>query len=396
MQGGHIIKRGPSWFLKYREPVIEDGQRAWRHRCVRLAPIDRKYRTAKSVELLARQHLDRVNSSRPEASQRVSDYIEKVYLPNAKLRPSTKSNYGYTYTKRIQKRLGDIRISEFRTLTGENLLRDLAEETNLSHASLLKTKTFLSAVFKDARRRGVIDTPNPMRDVSVPEGAPGRGTHACSLEEVQRLLAALPEPSRSVVAVAAFSGLRRSELMGLRWEDYTGDELRVVRTVWGSHIEIKTKTPASRAAVPVVPFLQKVLEDHRQRMGGPRTGFIFAGPKLGHPLDLHNLVNRQILPVLKRNKIHWFGLHSLRRGLATNLYRLGVPDKTIQAILRHSSVVTTLSAYVKSVPADSHAAMQRLEKALADQQKSANTTPSRDRTLQLCGTNAEQPPLRVS
>jgi hypothetical protein len=53
-----------------------------------------------------------------------------------------------------------------------------------------------------------------------------------------------------------------------------------------------------------------------------------------------------------------------RRGLGTNLYRIGAPDKTIQAILRHSNVSTTLSFYVKPVAEDAQAAMQKLEKAV--------------------------------
>ena len=41
----------------------------------------------------------------------------------------------------------------------------------------------------------------------------------------------------------------------------------------------------------------------------------------------------------------WWGWHAFRRGLATNLHRLGVPDKTIQAILRHANISTTLNNY---------------------------------------------------
>ncbi len=46
---------------------------------------------------------------------------------------------------------------------------------------------------------------------------------------------------------------------------------------------------------------------------------------------------------------------------ATNLYRLGVPDKTVQAILRHANVSTTMTDYVKSVDEDAIRAMQALE-----------------------------------
>ena len=66
-------------------------------------------------------------------------------------------------------------------------------------------------------------------------------------------------------------------------------------------------------------------------------------------------------PALKIAGIEWHGWHAFRRGLATNLYRLGVPDKTIQSILRHANLSTTMNAYVKSVPADATAAMKAFE-----------------------------------
>jgi len=57
----------------------------------------------------------------------------------------------------------------------------------------------------------------------------------------------------------------------------------------------------------------------------------------------------------------WHGWHAARRGLGTNLYRLGVPEKTIQAILRHANVSTTNTYYIKSAADDARAAMAKLE-----------------------------------
>jgi hypothetical protein len=54
-------------------------------------------------------------------------------------------------------------------------------------------------------------------------------------------------------------------------------------------------------------------------------------------------------------------VHAFRRGLATNLHRSSVPDKTIQAILRHSNVAVTQACYIKTVPEDAVAAMRLLE-----------------------------------
>jgi integrase len=60
----------------------------------------------------------------------------------------------------------------------------------------------------------------------------------------------------------------------------------------------------------------------------------------------------------------WQGWHAFRRGLATNLYRLRVPDKVIQAILRHSDLKTTMNIYVKTISEDAVNAMSALDSSL--------------------------------
>jgi integrase len=61
----------------------------------------------------------------------------------------------------------------------------------------------------------------------------------------------------------------------------------------------------------------------------------------------------------------WYGWHAFRRGLATNLHALGVDDKTIQPILRHSTVSLTMNIYVKAVADSQVAAMDTLSEKLA-------------------------------
>ncbi len=69
------------------------------------------------------------------------------------------------------------------------------------------------------------------------------------------------------------------------------------------------------------------------------------------------------IPALKGQGLQWHGWHAFRRGLATNLHRLGVPDEIIQRILRHSNVGVTQKCYIKTVDADVVAAMRSLENA---------------------------------
>ena len=79
------------------------------------------------------------------------------------------------------------------------------------------------------------------------------------------------------------------------------------------------------------------------------------------------MIARKIVkPTLEKAGLKWVGWHGFRRGLATNLYRLGVSDKTIQAILRHANVSTTMNLYVKAVGSDAVAAMQALDRVLCN------------------------------
>jgi integrase len=63
----------------------------------------------------------------------------------------------------------------------------------------------------------------------------------------------------------------------------------------------------------------------------------------------------------------WRGFHACRRGLGTNLYRLGVLPKTIQEILRHSDVHTTESYYIKPTSTDADSGMDKFEQEISAQ-----------------------------
>jgi|SRR5215472_10447515 len=106
----------------------------------------------------------------------------------------------------------------------------------------------------------------------------------------------------------------------------------------------------------------------------------------GNPLNLDNLVRRAIVPALTRCEVcgkpesehakaehefkldtsvpSWHGWHAFRRGLATNLHALGVDDKEIQAILRHSNVGLTINVYIESVTESQVNAMDVLRATL--------------------------------
>jgi integrase len=78
----------------------------------------------------------------------------------------------------------------------------------------------------------------------------------------------------------------------------------------------------------------------------------------------------------------WHGWHAARRGLGTNLYRLGVHEKTIQAILRHANVSTTNTYYIKTAAADTQAAMAKLEIEIMGNKWATDVVPPQTATIQ--------------
>src|ERR1700733_7218868 len=275
MQNGKIVRRGNAWWVYFNVKEERGGVVSWAKRAKRLAPVGGEYRTPASVRHLAAEILSPLNTrqARPEPTRSVAAFVEDAYLPHCKaaLRPST--HFGYEFLSRILKpHLGDLRLRDFGPVEGEQVLADFAAEKPRAQSVLKNAKGFLSGAFRYAVRTGVIRF-NPMRETMLPKGRATANGRAYTLQEIRRMLKVLPEPARTTVLLAALTGLRRSEIRGLRWEDFTGDELHVRRSVWGSHVG-ETKTKTSSAPIPVLPVLRKALEKHKKRSLGE---FIFSG-----------------------------------------------------------------------------------------------------------------------
>jgi len=343
--------------------MLVDGKMVMRQTSAKLATYCDEYRTEDSVRPLAKAHLATINAEimQPESTQRVADFLDFVYMPHVRttLKPSTAQSYK-VIRNLVAPFLNGIKLREVRTSDIDRLMRTVAEDKQRAHTTHRNLKSFLSGAFRFAKRTDLI-ADNPVRDSVVPRGKPAGETHAYTLEEVVAMLAALSEPARTAIIVVAFTGLRVSEVKGLRWEDIVDGAIQVRRSVWNGHVT-DTKTLTSRAAVPLVPLVKRALDEHRKQ--NPSDGWIFIGAT-GNPLRLENTVRRAIKPALAEAGLEWHGWHAFRRGVATNLNMLGFDDKTIQRILRHSNVAVTQAFYIKPVAAESVAAMRKLERAFA-------------------------------
>lgn len=169
------------------------------------------------------------------------------------------------------------------------------------------------------------------------------------------------------MAVAAATGLRRSELLGLRWSgvDLATGRLAVTctvvkvngRTVLRLNV---TKSPTSRRSIPIDSHTAALLGQHRVRQLEERLAagpfwedhdLVFAN-EVGMPINPDTFTRRFLriarannLPVPKR-----FGPHALRHGWATVAMQVGVPAKVVAERLGHATVKTTVDTYSHVAP----------------------------------------------
>jgi integrase len=412
MQRGTITLRGRTWTLFYYD-LNSTGKRV--RTSTKLAVKGKEYPSKASVRPLADKILQPFNNKQltPESSLTVTEFIEQSYFPRmeSELRPSTLMNYKksiyYPHLKQHDEL--NVRLRHFKTVHGQRLMREIPD---VGHTTLLHIKNFLSGVFRFAVRQGVLDGLNPMDDVTVP-GRPKKFKGAAyTLAETARMLedldavmylppdnpddytppelvrnAEVYQTAKDVIAMLSLTGLRQGEIRGLRWSDYdeSTHTLSIQRSVWQSKVGL-TKNPQSENTIPVLPLLHDLLMNRKERVKPEASDYIFAGERKHGPLDFHNLANRIIKPALRRSMmrkqngdvdtssgVQWHGFHAFRRGLASNLYGLGVHPKVIQALLRHGDISTTLQFYVQTPDSESRAALQKLEESI----KALNEYPSR-------------------
>ena len=93
------------------------------------------------------------------------------------------------------------------------------------------------------------------------------------------------------------------------------------------------------------------------------NGLMFRS-SVGKPINLDALAANVIVLLVTKAGVRWHGWHAFRRGLATNLYQLGVCDKIIQRILRQATVAVTQNCYIKTADSEAAAAMRQFERSL--------------------------------
>lgn len=161
----------------------------------------------------------------------------------------------------------------------------------------------------------------------------------------------------TLVLTFAATALRSSEILSLRWSDILWDEGKIsISKRWAKGRDGDTKTAASNSTVPLHPVLAEYLREWHVQTPYPKHGdFVFPSlAKFGKvPIWTSTFVNDHLRPAAKKAGVkiadgQRFGTHNFRHSLATWLANAGkVAPKTVQGMLRHANVKTTLGLYTQ-------------------------------------------------
>ena len=172
--------------------------------------------------------------------------------------------------------IGALRLSELHRRDVQALVDRL--KTRMSGSKVRGIVTSLKIVLRRPLEDDEIAS-DPCSRLRLPEAA-GTRDRAASVDEVERLIAALPEDLKPLYATAAYAGLRRGELRGLRWSPDVSlaSGVITVTRAWDSKAgPIAPKSAAGAREVPIPPLLRDYLGDWKARKGGSGEGFVFPG-----------------------------------------------------------------------------------------------------------------------
>ncbi len=246
-----------------------------------------------------------------------------------------------------------------------------------------RSSEYVHTTLRKSLKAAVVDrliTHNPTDGVKPSKTLAGAAKESKALDpyQVKELLEASFESRfEALYVVAIHTGLRRGELLGLKWEDVDleAGTLAVRRSL---DVDGTFKSPKNRAAKRTLRLTaraldalkaHKALQNAERLRAGARWqdhGLVFPNT-LGKPMNAGNLYRREFQPLLERAGLtdEGFTIHSLRHTFATTLADKGVHPSTAQKMLGHSDIRMTLAIYTHATDGMQDAATAALEKAFS-------------------------------
>jgi len=382
-------REGETWVLRYRV-THSDGRRVENIVPVGLVRDFPKEKDAwREVDKLAL--LVRINDApcpgRIRFAALAEHYLRADFGEDAVRPKSANTNTIVEHIVRdyLTRRWGDEIADDIKPLDIQRWLKSLNTDSRLAWTTISKMRGVMSRVYKVGILHELVTT-NPVQHVETRSKTNYRAI-TLTPQQTLAILRALPSLlHRILVLTCAATALRASEMLSLRWADIRWDEGRIrVSKRWAKGKDGETKTEASDGYVPLHPVLAYHLRDWRaQTPYAGDTDFVFPSLKANGRVPLSagifvcdHLRKAAIAAGVCIKDGQRFGLHNLRHSLSNWLVnKAKVEPKTVQGILRHSRIQTTLGSL--------HAGRQRPGTGRAGTVPDGNGPGERDNPMK-CG-----------
>lgn len=298
------------------------------------------------------------------------------------IRTRTVESYTLLLSQHVVPSLGGLRLDRITPEAVQKLVDDLArcgrKSTGrvgeaLSGTTVRRVHQALRASLKAAMRMRLLGR-NPATDIELPKSEP-KPARALDMEQAIALVdQAAGTRLELPVLVAACTGLRRGEILGLQWRDFDeeGRTLHVDRQVGRGRVLGPPKSASGVRDVPIPQPLVDAFVAHRARvLGGDVPApaqaahderFIFAEPD-ARPWDPES-ISTVWRGIVRRANIGHVRLHDLRHSAGSILLAEGVPIPVVAEILGHGSPVTTMRVYAHALRGGADGARDKMSNAL--------------------------------
>ena len=325
---------------------------------------------------LWKQEMDEYGLELDKTTYTVTELTYKHLFVNVypNVQASTFERYMDHFNKHIRhSKFGDLPIGEVKQIMVQQYINSLVgiSERSISTIRYLLRKAFDMAINNNLLRI------NPVTSVTIPkrkDTAKRKEVEIFTVEEQQKYIeGAKCTKYEPMLLLALFSGMRRGELLALRWDnvDFNNNCIHVVESArrvkkYDSNgntyntIEFKgPKTINSNRDIPLTADMKHMLQTHKlkQQAYNPKN-LVFVNAK-GNELYPDD-VRRIQKAVCKASKIPYKRFHALRHTFATRLIENGVDVKIVSKLLGHSDVTTTYNIYVHDTVESKTAAVNLL------------------------------------
>jgi len=268
------------------------------------------------------------------------DFVNKEYLPHCQATHTPETYYGDRSLGAILNRhfgkmlLRSITSGEVQRYLDRCTLETVGKDDNgkaltRRPATVNRRRAFLSGIFSEAERRSYVDR-NPVRAATHLPEHNDRLRWLNDTEE-ERLLGYAPGWFQSIIQVALHTGMRKGELLRLKWADLDFEQ----RLVRASH----TKNHRVRY-IPMNQKLYTLLQsiDHFSGPKGP-SPYVFTNPETG---SRYKALNGTFERTCERAGFDDVTFHTLRHTFASRLAQAGIPLNTIRELLGHGDMKVTM------------------------------------------------------